>query len=582
MNAYTQADRPMAVFTTLGADRLLLTGVTGHESISQLFRFQLELVAEIGAEIPFDRLIGQSITARLQLPDGNSRYFNGLVNRFTQGARDDSFVRFRAEIVPQIWLLTKKVRCRIFQHIVVPDILRHVFSGLQVNYELSATYHPRDYCVQYRESDFNFASRIMEEEGIYYFFKHSEGRHEMVVTDAASQHPTVPGESAALYEELRGSVHEDRRITAWEKSQELRSGEYSLSDYCFEMPATDLQCHEKPIASIPVGKATHKLTLAGNDQLEIYDHPGGYAKRFDGIDRHGAARPADLKHVFEDRDRTVKIRMEEEQAGSLKIEGAGDCGQFAAGHKFTLKGHFDGDGQYLLTRVEHNARQSGYRSDEVNEFEYCNRFTCIPAALRYRPGREAPKPVIASVQTATVVGPPGEEIFCDPYGRVKVHFHWDRDGKKDADSSCWLRVAQIWAGKRWGAFFWPRIGHEVVVAFEDGDPDQPLIVGSVYNADNMPPLALPGTNMFCGIKSASVRGKANENFNSIVFVDLKDQEHLALQSERHMVLNAEFDVRHEAGRHHFQRIPSAHMTTVGNIPGGGSGGGPEPNQETSE
>jgi len=574
MKTYTQAGRPMSVSTPLGEDSLLLTAVTGHEAISQLFCFRLDLLAETKTEIAFDRVVGQSVTVKMELPDGEVRYFHGLVKRFAQGARDETFVKFRAEVAPQLWLLTKKVRSRIFQHMAVPEILRQVFAGLHVSYDLSATYYPRDYCVQYRESDFHFASRIMEEEGIYYFFKHFDGRHEMVVTDAASQHPSVPGETTAVYEELSGSTHEDRRITSWEKSQELRSGEYSLGDYCFEMPDTDLQCHEKPVASIPVGKTTHKLALAGNDQLEIYEYPGGYAQRFDGIDRNGAARPEDLRHIFEDRDRTVKVRMEEEQAASVEIEGAGNCGQFVAGHKFALKDHFDGNGQYLLTRVEHEARQSGYRSDEAAEFHYSNRFTCIPVALRYRPRREARKPTIASVQTATVTGPTGQEIFCDAYGRVKVQFHWDRDGKKDADSSCWVRVAQIWAGKRWGAFFWPRIGHEVVVAFEDGDPDQPLIVGSVYNADNMPPMVLPVTNMLCGIKSASLRGKANENFNSIVFVDLKGQEHLAIQSERHMVLNAEFDVRHEVGRHHFERVPSAHMTTVGNIPGGGSGGGP--------
>ena len=313
---------------------------------------------------------------------------------------------------------------------------------------------------------------------------------------------------------------------------------------------------------------THKLSVGGNDQLEIYDYPGGYAQRFDGIDRRGAPQPQDLQHIFEDRDRTVRLRMEQEQAVSLEIRGTSNCGQFTAGHKFTLERHFDANGPYLLTRVEHDAHLDGdYRSDEAPAFHYENHFTCMPVALRYRPQRVTPKPVIAGIQTATVVGPSGEEIFCDKYGRVKVQFHWDREGKKDADSSCWLRVAQVWAGKGWGAFFWPRIGHEVVVSFEEGDPDQPLIIGSVYNAENMPPFRLPGAKKFGGFKSASVDGTAKENFNGIVFDDEKGKEHLSIHSERHMVINAEFDTSYTTGRHIGQRVPGARTTTVGRLPG---------------
>ena len=572
---YTQADRPLAIETPLGDDVLHLARLTGYEATSQLFNLQLDLLAETNREIAFDRIVGQSVTVKMQTPDGKPRYFNGLVKRFTQRARDETFVHFHAEIVPQLWLLTKKFQSRIFQHIPVPEMLRQLFSGLQVTYEIFGTYYPRDYCVQYRESDFNFASRIMEEEGIYYFFKHAHGSHVMVVTDSANHGPTVPGQSSIVYEEMSGDVRKEARITAWEKSQELRSGEYTLWDHCFEMPGSDLEAQGKPVASVSVGKVIHKLGLAGNDHLEIYDYPGGYAQRFDGVDRHGAPQPENLKHIFEDRQRTVRIRMEEEQATSLEIAGASDCGQFAAGHKFTLDGHYDGDGPYLLTRVEHDARQSGYRSGEDPEFHYGNRFTCIPGALRYRPGRVTPRALIQGIQTATVVGPPGEEIFVDQYGRVKVQFHWDRQGKKDADSSCWLRVAQVWAGKGWGAFFWPRIGHEVVVAFEDGDPDRPLVVGSVYNGDNKPPLPLPVSKMFGGIKSSSVHGSAKENFNGITFVDVKGKEHLAIHSERHMAVIAEYDVAAQNGRHHFQRVPGAHMVTVGSMPGvGGSGGGP--------
>jgi type VI secretion system secreted protein VgrG len=492
MQTYTQAHRPLAITTPLGKDVLLLTGFRGHEAISQLYNFQVDLLAEAQNEIRFDRIVGQNVTVEMRLANEEKRYFNGLVKRFSQGARDEVFVHFRAELVPKLWLLTKKVRCRIFQHLSVPEILRQVLSELEVAYEISGTYYQRDYCVQYRESDFDFASRLMEEEGIYYFFKHGDASHQMVMTDMPNQHPSVSGQSNVIYEEVSGGARKEMRITAWEKSQELRSAEYTLWDHCFELPDKHLEAKRKTIDSVVVGEVTHKLSVRGNDQLEIYDYPGGYAQRFDGIDRNGAPRPQDLKQIFPDSERTAKVRMEQEEAASLEIGGASNCGQFVAGHTFNLERHFDGNGKYLLSRVEHEARLDGnYRSNDTLPFSYLNRFTCIPVALPYRPQRITRKPMIAGIQTATIVGPRGEELFCDKYGRVKVQFHWNREGKKDANSSCWLRVAQVWAGKGWGAFFWPRIGHEVVVVFEEGDPDQPLIIGSVYNAQNMPPFQLP-------------------------------------------------------------------------------------------
>jgi type VI secretion system secreted protein VgrG len=561
----------LKITTPLGQDVLLIVGFRGHEEISHLFDFHVDMIADLKKEVRFDKIIGLSVTVEVRLLDGSKRYFNGIVKRFGQGARDENFLHFRAQVVPKLWLLTKKVRSRIFQHLTVPDILKQVLTGFDVNYDIAGTYYPRDYCVQYRESDFDFASRLMEEEGIYYFFKHFDGNHQMMVSDNVSKHPTVPGKSSAIYEELvSGDLRTDMRVTSWEKIQEVRSGECTLWDHCFEIPGPNhLEAKEKTIVSVPVGKATHKLNLA-NDTLEIYDFPGRYAQRFDGIDPGGNDRPSDISHIYEDRTRTIRLRMEQEEVLAIRIEGKSDCGQFTSGHKFTLERHFDADSGYLLTRIEHVARDEAYRSDEPDPaaFIYQNRFTCIPEALRYRPQRVTPVPVIAGMQTATVVGPPGEEIWVDKYGRVKVQFHWDREGKMNADSSCWVRVAQVWAGKNWGAFFWPRIGHEVVVNFEEGDPDQPLIVGSVYNFDNMPPFQLPLRKKLGGIKSASVTGTSKENFNGVVFYDEKGHEHLAIHSERHLSLHAELDKKFNAGRHKGERVPGFSVMTVGRIPGG--------------
>jgi type VI secretion system secreted protein VgrG len=576
MPKYTQVHRQLAITTPLGKDILLLIGFHGHEAISQLFSLQLDFLSELENRIQFERLIGQNVTIEMRLANEEKRYFNGIIKRLSEGGRDERFNHFRAELVPKLWLLTKHSRCRIFQHLSIPDILRQVLVGLDVSYDLSATYHQRDYCVQYNETDFDFASRLMEEEGIYYFFKHADGNHQLVVTDVPTQHPSVPGTSNVIYDAMSGGERDEMRISRWEKSQELRSGKYTLWDHCFELPGNHLESKKKIVENVTVGEVSHKLTAGNNDQLEIYEYPGGYAQRFDGIDPSGSPRPQELKEITPDSERTVKIRMEEEAAVSIDIAGESNCGQFVSGHTFKVERHFDGNGRYLLTRIEHESRLEGnYLGNEDLEFHYKNRFNCIPVALPYRPQRVTSWPVIPSIQTATVVGPAGSEIFCDKYGRVKVQFHWDREGKKDANSSCWIRVAQAWAGKGWGAFFWPRIGHEVVVVFEDGDPDQPLIVGSVYNAQNMPPFELPKSNMIGGIKSASFHGAPRKNFNGILFVDTKDHEHLVIHSERHMVFNAEFDKEFHAGRNHGERVPGARTITVGAFPhGGGSGGGP--------
>jgi type VI secretion system secreted protein VgrG len=578
MPKYTQAGRSLQITTPPGADQLLPVGFQGREATSQLFRFELDLLAEVDLPVHFEDVLGQSVTVQAELANGETRYFNGMVNRFSQGHSDKVFTVYHAEVVPKIWLLTKTFRSRIFQNLSVPDILHEVLSGYDVRFDLSRTYYPRNYCVQYHESDFAFASRLMEDEGIYYYFKHSESSHQMVVSDAPSSYPKVAGESSITFDPVPEGIREGMRIRTWEKAQELRSAQYTVRDYCFEMPTGNLEESNPILDQVKVGTVTHKLNLAPK-KVEVYEYPGGYAKRYDAVDSQGNAYAQGFNQMFHDRGRTVRVRMEEEECRSLEITGTSDCGNFAPGFAFELREHPHGDGEYLLTRVVHQARETGYRAGEPDEFTYENRFTCMPAGLAYRPRRATAKPVIASVQTATVTGPPGpggsgQNVFCDQYGRVKVHFHWDREGKMDSHSSCWLRVGQIWAGNGWGAFFWPRAGQEVVVAFEDGDPDKPIIVGSVYNAANMPPYTLPAKSFLGGIRSASVSGNSGENFNGMVFNDELGKEHLSLHSEHNMSLNAEKDKMFHGGRNKGERVAHASLFTVGGLPtGGGSGGG---------
>ncbi len=491
--AITQANRALRVQTPLGTDKLIITRFNGSEEISQLFEWHLDLLAENATKVEFDKLIGQKITVELEMPSGKTRYFHGICNRLAEGKRDSTFTHYKMEVVPQFWLLCRRTQCRIFQQINVPDILKQVLKGLDVKFELSGKYPERDYCVQYRETDFDFANRLMEDEGIYYYFQHDKKGHTMIVADTPQSHVDVPEFNKAIFDDLTGGNRPEMRVTDWEKVQELRSGKVTLWDNCFELPQQHLDTQKTIQETVAVGKVTHKLKVADNDKLELYDYPGGYAQRFDGIDPGGGARPADLKKIFEENARVAKLRIEQEACESLEIRGSSNCRQFTAGEKFTLERHFDADGQYVLTSVEHSASYSAnYRSGEGEELKYTNSFTCIPLALPYRPALETTKAAVQGTQTATVVGPKGETIFCDKYGRVKVQFHWDRQGKKDANSSCWIRVSQAWGGGTWGAMTIPHVGQEVIVDFEEGDPDRPLVIGRVYNAECMPPLTLPG------------------------------------------------------------------------------------------
>ncbi len=546
---YTQSGRRLKVKTPLGADVLLLNGFSGHEAISQPFSFQLQCVAENekAKSVVFDALLGQKVTIEVLMPGGTPRFFNGVCARMAQGGRDATFTRFLIEIVPQAFLLARKAQSRIFQQITVPDILKKVLTGIDVSWELQGAFQPRDYCVQYRESDFAFASRLMEEEGIYYFFKHGDGTHTMVVANTPGSHPALPGKSSLIYEVVGGGTREEDRIQSWEKSQDLRSSKVTLWDHCFELPHKHLDAEQEIQASVSAGKVAHKLKLAANAPLEFYDFPGRYAQRFDGVPPGGGDRAGDIQKIFDDNRRTTGIRMQEIAAASVLAQASSNCRQIVSGHKFTLERHFDADGSWIVYQAEHMASESADLRAGRGVFSYQNNFTCFPDGLPFRPPRLTPVPTVHGTQTAVVCGPAGEEIFTDKYGRIKVQFHWDRDGKKNSDSSCWVRVATPWAGTQWGTIHIPRIGQEVVVDFLEGDPDQPIVIGSVYNAECMPPYALPANKTQSGIKSRSSLNGSPSNFNEFRFEDKKGHEQVFLHAERNQDIEVEANETHWVG-----------------------------------
>jgi type VI secretion system secreted protein VgrG len=471
----------LSVTTPLGDGVLRLVDFQGREAVSELFSFRLGLVAQDGATVPFEAVLGKEVRVTVSLPSGETRFFNGICNRLSQGDQD-GVTRYEAEIVPRAWLLTRRSQSRIFQGLSVPQILAQVLGGvpgLSFELRLQGEFAARDYCVQYRETDFDFISRLMEEEGISYFFTHGSDRHTMVLVNTPDGNPAL-ADAIPFRRDLtfpaRGSS-----VFAWAKAQEIRSGKVTLWDHNFETPGLTLEGSATIQESVLVGQIVHRLAIAGNDQLEVYDYPGGYAKRFDGIDPAGGERPEVLLNLPEEARRTAGLRMQEEAARGLGIEGVATAPTLTPGHAFILSQHPSAGGRYLLTSVQHAARVATAGGAAL----YHDTFTCIPSGLPFRPARTTPRPVIPGTQTAVVVGPPGEEIFTDKYGRVKVQFHWDRQGQKDESSSFWIRVAQPYADG--GSVLIPRVGWEVVVSFLDGDPDQPIIVGTLYNPDRPPP-----------------------------------------------------------------------------------------------
>jgi type VI secretion system secreted protein VgrG len=388
--------------------------------------------------------------------------------------------------------------------------------------------------VQYRESGFNFISRLLEQDGIFYFFEHEKDKHTLVLADAPSIHKPCPNQTTATYLPEGGWGEFDNPVTSWEIKNELRPGKYTLRDFHMQMPSKTLEVLEPT-----------KFNVGNNGNLEVYDYPGEYARRFNKKERQG--------EVESEATKLVKMRMEEEETPYEQIHAASLCRGFTPGFNFKLNGHFDRgvNAKYVLTSIEHVAVQSPWyiaeETDKRTDEPYHNTFTAIPDDVPFRPARKTRKPLVPGTQTAIVVGPSGEEIWTDEFSRIKVQFHWDRKGKKDAKSSCWIRVATNWAGKQWGMIIIPRIGQEVIVDFLEGDPDQPIIIGSVYNADMMPPYSLPDQDTQTGIKTHSTKDGTPSNFNEIRFEDKKGSEELYIHAEKDKVVVVEHNRTESVG-----------------------------------
>ncbi len=497
-----QQNREIEIITPLGADVLLLREMTVTEELGRLFSINVEMGST--EDINFEDLLGQNVSIRLSHAQ-DKRFFNGYVSSISQGVSEGRYAIYFATIHPWLWLLTRTSDCRIFQNKTVPDIIKGVLREQgysDIEDRLKGSHRTWDYCVQYRETDFNFISRLMEQEGIYYYFKHEQGKHTLCLANDMACHDKMSGcYDISYYPPDQAVVREGECISGWNITKKLQTGTYCLNDYDFEHPKTDLHVNSNIIRD-------HDRA-----SFEVYDYPGEYVKNDEGDD-------------------CVKIRIQELQSQYERMQGNGNVHGLICGglFKLALFPRADQNREYLVTAVTHNVRIDSFDSSSSASSHYSNNFSVIDSSVPYRTARLTPKPFVQGPQTAVVVGPSGEEIHTDKYGRVKVQFHWDRLGKKNENSSCWVRVSHPWAGKNWGMIAIPRIGQEVIVGFLEGDPDQPIITGRVYNADQMPPYELPGEMTKSTIKSNSSKG--GEGFNELRFEDKKGSEQVFLHAER--------------------------------------------------
>lgn len=529
--------RVMEITTPLGEDVLLFHSLSAREALGRLFEYQIDVLSERNDVDP-NKLLGKNVTVKVELPDGGTRYFDAYVTRFAFAGVQGRYLRYRIVGRPWLWFLTRCADCRIFQNKKVPEIIEEIFAkysnaAFELD-KLTGTYEPWEYCVQYRETDLNFVSRLMEQEGIYYHFAHKDGKHTVVLGDSPSAHEPFPG-----YEELpfvigeRALRIEQERVSEWGFSWEVQPGAYAIDDFDFKKPSVELL------------QQTRQKRDYAEAEHEIYDYPGEYDSKGEG-------------------EAYVRIRLEELQSQVQVMHGAGNARGVAVGSVFKLTGQprEDQNRKYLVTASTLDFVLNAYETGTGEGASFRSSFECIANDVPFRTQRTTRKPLVQGLQTAIVVGPAGDEIYTDEYGRVKVHFHWDRHGDPDENASCWMRVCHPWAGKNFGMVALPRIGQEVVVEFLEGDPDRPLITGRVYNAEQMPPWELPANKTQTGVLTRSSLGGSGANANAIRFEDKKGSEQLWIHAEKNQDIEVENDETHWVGHDRTKTIDHDETTHV--------------------
>jgi type VI secretion system secreted protein VgrG len=502
----TQKNRLLSVNTILGDDVLLLRSMVTQERFSTPFEYELTLLSA-QTDVSPDALLGTAMTVALALPNNNRRFYHGYVKRFSFTGFHGRYAAYQATLVPLLWFLSRSSDCRIFQNKTVPVIVKEIFSkyGLtDIKEVYSATFRTWEYCVQYRETDLNFVSRLLEHEGIYYFFTHEDGKHILVLTDNSTAHSTVTDYvNVPFHNEQSAWSKEIDHLDSWITNKTVRSGIFVHQAFNFTTPKTNL---------LTTSNSPKDHALA---KMELFEFQNDYALASEGTSY-------------------AKMRLEEEQAEHATVRATGNARGLYCGALFTLENHARSDQniQYLTIAAQDVLHSDEFESTAAsdNPALFRTTLTAIVAKTPYRPARQTQKPVVPGAQTAIVVGESGKEIWTDEHGRVKVQFHWDRYGTSNENSSCWIRVAQIWAGKGWGGIMLPRVGQEVIVDFLEGDPDQPIITGRVYNGECTPPYALPTEATKTTIKSSTSTGGAG--FNEIRLEDKAGEEQVFIHAQK--------------------------------------------------
>ncbi len=529
MSQLTQENRLLSITTTLPKDELLLTSIEGIESISDLFEFEIQVLSK-NHNLKAEQLVGKPATVTIQ--NKLKRTFNGYISRFVYGeVKSDNLRTYQLTMVPWLWFLTKTNGHRIFQNKTTKDIVTQVFNDLgfkDFNFKATGNTTPREYCVQHNESDFDFVSRLLEEDGIAYFFEQKNDSHMLHIVDAQNAYPTCK-ETDLTYS--KGN-QPNTQISRWEHNYEFRKGKWTLDDYDFNSPRTDQK------------KSKDSTSVFAN--AKSYEH-------YEYTPYHDFAGINDL----------TEKRIQAEEVPLNTIFASSDCSSFFAGGLFNLKKHAikDEQGDYIITSIHHRASDDSYLAGHEGASEYANDFTCIPEKVHFRPPLIHHKPWMQGPQSATVVGPAGEEIYIDELGRIKVQFHWDREGKRNENSSCFLRVMQPWAGAGWGTSFIPRIGMEVIVNFFDGDPDRPVVIGSMYNGDNGIPFS---SKTQSGVRTRSSKQGDASNCNEFRFDDLKGAEQIYVHAEMNMDTEVENDETHSVDHDRTKTIGNDENSSIGN------------------
>ncbi|MEM8669144.1 MAG: type VI secretion system tip protein TssI/VgrG [Planctomycetota bacterium] len=488
-------------------DRLILDEMLYEDEFGRPFKCTLKVLSR-DHSIKDEDLLGTTLTVKYEPKDKQVRYFDGIVSEMTYLGITEGYSQYQIVTRPWFWFLTHTTNSRIFQEKTVVQIVESIFKDTHgftdFKKSLSGQFAKRVYCSQYQESDFDFVSRLLEEEGIYYFFEHEEGKHTLVLVDDTATHKPIKGDEKVPFR-LPGDAPVDlKHIWHWTIHSQLQTTKLVTNDYDFENPKASLEVDSTI-------KRKHK-----HAKFEKFEFPGRYVEKKDG-------------------SQYVKRRTEEEQVEFNQFRGESDQMNLATGFFFKMEDHPRQD----QNKVDYVVCHSSVRlvSAEIEMFsarenEIDIQFRTIKKSSPFRTNRTTPRPVVTGPQSALVVGKKGEEIWTDKYGRIKVQFPWDREGKKDENSSCWIRVSQTWAGKGWGSIHIPRVGQEVLVEFLDGDPDRPIVTGRVYNADQTLPYALPANQTQSGIKSRSSKKGKDDNFNELRFEDKKGEEQIYFHAER--------------------------------------------------